>query len=194
MGSGAYRVMPNAELCSGSLRLSAVQPDHIERIRKWRNAQMDVLRQSHPISAQDQKRYFEESVWPDKIVKNPKQILLAIEEEGELIGYGGIVHINWEHRRAEVSFLLSEEIEAVPVKRAQVFLDFLKLMKKLSFAELSLNRLTTEIFAHRQRHIETVEAAGYKHEGVLREHNIIDGKYVDSILHAVNARDRCVKE
>ena len=33
--------------------LETVQPEHIEKIRKWRNEQLEVLRQSKPISKDD---------------------------------------------------------------------------------------------------------------------------------------------
>ncbi|TQV82076.1 GNAT family N-acetyltransferase [Denitrobaculum tricleocarpae] len=189
VGSGTYRVMPNSELLSGSLCMSAIQPEHIELVRQWRNAQMDELRQSHPITPEEQEKFFKENVWPDKAVDKPAQILLAIKEGRRLIGYGGLVYINWEHRRAEVSFLLSEEVEALPDQRSQVFLDFLNSIKALSFVDLGLNRLTTETFAHRTRHIETLETAGFKREGTLREHIVMNGKYANSILHAVIASD-----
>ncbi|WP_246116716.1 GNAT family N-acetyltransferase [Denitrobaculum tricleocarpae] len=169
--------------------MSAIQPEHIELVRQWRNAQMDELRQSHPITPEEQEKFFKENVWPDKAVDKPAQILLAIKEGRRLIGYGGLVYINWEHRRAEVSFLLSEEVEALPDQRSQVFLDFLNSIKALSFVDLGLNRLTTETFAHRTRHIETLETAGFKREGTLREHIVMNGKYANSILHAVIASD-----
>ncbi|MEM7615262.1 MAG: GNAT family N-acetyltransferase [Pseudomonadota bacterium] len=184
-----YRVMPNAHLRRGALCVSALQPRHIEAVRIWRNAQMDVLRQTHPITAAAQRAYFETHVWPEKPRDTPRQILLAIAREGTLIGYGGLVHIDWPSRRAEVSFLVDPALERQPKARAEVFLGYLKLVQNLAFDDLSLNRLTTETYAQRTGHIDTLEAAGFRLEGTLREHVVIDGTKTASLLHGILASD-----
>ncbi|WP_416738934.1 GNAT family N-acetyltransferase [Pseudomonas sp. NFX71] len=99
-----YRVMPTPTLSDGVLEVRAVQPADIEAIRQWRNAQMDVLRQTAPISPDQQAHYFAEHVWPQTESLEPTQVLVALERAGVLIGYGGLVHISWVNRRAEVSF------------------------------------------------------------------------------------------
>src|SRR6056297_2367074 len=101
-GTGPYRAMPRARISLGGLALRAVEPGDIEAIRQWRNAQMDVLRQTAPISPEGQARYFAAHVWPEKPKPVPNQILLAIERNGDLVGYGGLVHISWSNRRAEL--------------------------------------------------------------------------------------------
>lgn len=193
-GFGHYKVMPNDELLSGSLRVVAIQPDHIENVRLWRNAQMDSLRQTQPITPEEQLKYFSTHVWPEKPTNAPRRILLAIEEQAKLIGYGGLVYIDWENRRAEVSFLLAGAVEAQPDRRSKVFYDFLNAMKVLAFADLSLNRLFTETFANRARHIQTLETAGFKREGILREHVMINSAFVDSVFHGAIASDEQVKK
>ena len=63
--TGGYRVMPRPRLGDAALSLRAIGEQDIESVRLWRNAQMDVLRQSVPISPPAQVRYFSEKVWPD---------------------------------------------------------------------------------------------------------------------------------
>jgi len=189
-GSGPYRVMPRARLASGELALRAVEPGDIEVIRQWRNAQMDVLRQTAPISPEGQARYFAAHVWPEKPKPEPNQILLAIERSGDLIGYGGLVHISWANRRAELSFLLASEFERLSDTRAAVFTAFLGLVRELAFADLGLNRVFTETFAHRTRHIASLEAAGFRKEGSLREHVVVDGVKTDALVHGCLASDQ----
>lgn len=55
----------------------------------------------------------------------PSQVLVALERAGVLIGYGGLVHISWANRRAEVSFLLTPELEKNPDELIALFLRFL---------------------------------------------------------------------
>jgi len=59
----------------------------------------------------------------------------------------------------------------------------LTLIKAVAFDYLKFNRLFTETFNIRQFHISTLESNGFIREGVLKEHVIINGKYVDSIFH-----------
>lgn len=189
IGAGPYHCMPLAELRDGSRAVRAVDPEHIETIRRWRNAQMDVLRQAEPITPEAQQRYFEQTVWPDKQVENPHNILLIYLREGQPIGYGGLVHIAWEHKRAELSFLLDPRHERQSDRRAILFARFLQLMKRLAFEDLRLNRLYTETFATRRQHMETLEQAGFRREGCLRQHVRLDGQAIDSIMHGCISGD-----
>lgn len=165
--------------------MRAVYPGDIEAIRQWRNAQMDVLRQTSVISVEAQRRYFEEHIWPDKVSRYPRQILLAIESDGNLVGYGGLVHIAWEDKRAELSFLLDPRLEQNPVARATLFSRFLRIIQVLAFEDLTLSRLWTETYAHRAAHISTIEASGFQSEGRLRKHVTIEGKPTDCLLHGL---------
>ena len=189
MNEDKYRVMPRASLEDGILSFRAVNSKDIESIRQWRNAQMDVLRQGVLITSEAQKCYFAEYVWPDKSRLQPSQILLAIERHGELIGYGGLVHISWEDQRAEISFLLAPFIESNSQFRAEIFSIFLKHIQVLAFEDLKLSRLWTETFAHRADHLRVLEAAGFRFEGRLRGHVIICGRPIDSLLHGLLANE-----
>lgn len=184
-----YVVMPRPTLANDALRLRAVQRADIEPIRQWRNAQMEVLRQTAPVSPEEQERYFSSKVWPEMGRTDPVQILLAIESENELIGYGGLVHVSWPNQRAEVSFLVAPAVESVPDTRSAVFASFLGLVQELAFEDLGLRRLTTETFESRTRHMATLEAAGFVREGVLREHVLIRGVPANSIIHGLLAQD-----
>ena len=184
-----YAAMPRATVTEDNIVLRAVTPDDIEDIRCWRNTQMSVLRQTHIISKNEQEHYFETYVWPDKSSSNPKQILLAIELDRAFIGYGGLVHIDWEARRAEISFLLNPQLENDGSALSLIFEKYLRLIHKLSFVDLKLNKLTTETYAHRHVHIEILSRCGHKLEGTLKQHVIVDGVAVDSLLHGLLATE-----
>ncbi|HEX2825378.1 MAG TPA: GNAT family N-acetyltransferase [Burkholderiales bacterium] len=160
-----------------------VQAEHVEAIRQWRNAQRDVLRQRDEITPQQQQRYYEAQIWPDMARRQPSNVLFAYSERDTLIGYGGLVHIAWEHRRAELSFLLDPRRAGDREGYARDFAAFLELMKQVAFRALALNRLFTETFAIRTHHIEILESCGFRPEGAMREHVIIDGMPIDSLLH-----------
>ncbi len=186
-GAGSYAVMPRAHFTGGDLQFRAIEPEDIEPVRQWRNAQMDVLRQTAPISPEGQKSYFSTRVWPEKSKNEPAQILLAIERRGELIGYCGFVHISWPNRRAELSFLLVPDLQRDLKLSSRYFEEFLKLAKTIAFDDLGLARLTTETFATRDGVIASLERCGFRREGRLVHHVVVDGRRVDSLVHGCNA-------
>jgi RimJ/RimL family protein N-acetyltransferase len=178
-----YLCMSHPRLDRSAYSFTAVQPEDIESIRQWRNSQIDVLRQPAPITCEQQQQYYATHIWPDTERPHPANLLLSYCSEGRLIGYGGLVHIAWDHMRAEVSFLLDPERAADPGQYGEDFTNFLALMKELAFEELGLRRLFTETYAHRHLHISLLQKSGFCREGVLRQHVLIDGNPVDSLIH-----------
>lgn len=188
-GAGHYRVMPRPVLTEGPILVRALEPEDIEPIRRWRNAQIDVLRQSRPIAPQEQIDYFAGAVWPDKASDTPANILLALVENDRLAGYGGLVHIVWDYGRAEVSFLLDPEIPRDEPEVGVLFTIWLRMMKRLAFEDLGLSRLTAETFAMRKLYIRVLEESGFRREGVLRQHVRVDGRAMDALVHGCLASD-----
>lgn len=189
-GAGPYRVMSNRPVLSdGSVVVRAVEPEHIEAIRCWRNAQIDVLRQSRAITAEEQVAYFERAVWPDKSSDRPANILLGLFEDGRMIGYGGLVHIAWDYRRAEISFLLATEIAQDEAVVSTLFATWLRQMQRLAFEDLGLSRLTTETYAMRTLHLRILDQAGFQREGLLRQHVRVGGRPMDAVIHGCLASD-----
>jgi RimJ/RimL family protein N-acetyltransferase len=197
-GTGPWRCMPRPRLSGGGLTVSAVEPAHIEDIRCWRNAQLEVLRQAHPIAPAEQQAYFSTHIWPEKEREEPRNVLLVIAEapevgdatpSGRVIGYGGLVHIAWPYQRAEVSFLLEPSLARQPQVQLDVFVRFMRLMQTLAFVDLGLVRLTSETYAFRTGHIAALERCGFVREGVLRDHVVVDGARCDAVLHGCLARD-----
>lgn len=180
----AYRCMPRTKISDGLFSIQAVQPCHIQDIRQWRNAQMDVLRQLAIITAEEQETYYHKYIWPVMSSPQPKNILLAYMKNDNLIGYGGLVHIAWEHRRAEISFLLNSDLAGTYEDYTLHFPTFLRLMKTLAFDDLGLNRLSTETYAIRKSYISALETSGFHREGILRHNVTINLSPVDSFIHS----------
>ena len=178
-----YKCLPQEKITIGNYSIETVQDADIESIRCWRNSQMDVLRQSKSISEEEQIKYYQNVIWPSMNEPNPKTILLRYLLDEKLIGYGGLVNIAWEHRRAEVSFLLNPSLAAEMDTYANCYSNFLSLLKELSFEDLGFKRLFTETYAIRKHHISILESNGFRVEGVLKNHIYIDDDPVDSIIH-----------
>jgi hypothetical protein len=149
----------------------------------WRNSQLKVLRQSHPITPDQQACYFQKTILPSYSEVRPKQILFSYLENQKLVGYGGLVHIAWEDRRAEVSFLV-DPVRASDIQIYELdFSNYLHMIQEIAFEHLGFNRIFTETYDIRPQHIRILEMCGFELEGRLRAHVWIDGNPVDSLLH-----------
>ena len=74
-----YQCLPKRLYQQGNYTLEAVQSEHIEKLRQWRNEQMDILRQSNPISKDDQIQYYEKNILSELNSDCPDNILLSLK-------------------------------------------------------------------------------------------------------------------
>lgn len=175
--------MSETSFVNGDYALTPVRQEDIENIRNWRNSQLDVLRQPKPISRAEQQIYYDDNIWPAMRQKEPDTVLLSYFMKGVLIGYGGLVHISWQDRRGEVSFLLDPSLPKLRETYGVIFSNFLELLKRIAFEQLALNRIFTETYDIRDEHIKVLESSGFVREGVMRQHVIINGEMTDSVIH-----------
>ena len=161
-----------------------IRKSDMESIRQWRNEQIDILRQKYPITKDEQRRYYENNIKPLFNKEKPIQILFSYLLKDELIGYGGLTNIDWESKRAEISFLLETSKNNDSEIYSKEFSIFLDLIKRVSFEEMLFHKLFTETYDIRQIHINILGKNGFILEGRLKEHKLIDGRYIDSLIHA----------
>jgi RimJ/RimL family protein N-acetyltransferase len=185
MSSYFYKCLDRQEWVYEDYGLKVISPVEIETIRLWRNMQMDILRQAKTISKAEQEDYFSKYIWPEMDTDKPKNILLCFYYKDIFIGYGGLVHIAWEAKRAEISFLLNNQDKANLNLYGKHFMAFLKLIKNISFLDLRLEKIFTETYAIRPHHIELLESSGMVLEGVLRNHVLVGDKLVNSLMHGI---------
>ena len=180
--SPGYIILKGFSSTFRGYELTSIKMQDSEKIMKWRNEQISALRQSAPLTALEQKNYFENVVKPSLSQKQPELILLRFTFENVLIGYGGLVHIDWINQRAEVSFLLDTERGKDTFQYGRDCSIFLNLLMKCSFDALDLNKISTYSYSQRAFHVNAVEASGFRREGVLREDTQVDGQWVDAVI------------
>jgi RimJ/RimL family protein N-acetyltransferase len=168
---------------SKGLGFLEIEPQHLEIIRTWRNQQLEVLRQKVKITEEEQASYCQTGAWPEMIRVYPKQMIYMLEAEGEPVGYGGLVHIDWDHLRAEISFLLAPALERDETSKARFFSLFLSQISDVAFRSLGLNRVYAETYSTRSDHIKILEKCNFVHEGTKRGHVMIGDCFVDSVFH-----------
>ncbi|HMR86859.1 MAG TPA: GNAT family N-acetyltransferase, partial [Saprospiraceae bacterium] len=99
-----YKSLNLAEISDGQYKIVPIRYEDRLNIMKWRNEQMYHLRQSKPLTEEEQERYFTNVVAQLFDKEQPDQILFSYLEGDVCIGYGGLVHINWIDKNAELSF------------------------------------------------------------------------------------------
>lgn len=151
-------------------------------IMKWRNEQIYHLRQAKPLTETDQKNYFDNVVAKLFEQEKPNQILFSFLKNGECIGYGGLVHINWVDRNAEISFIMDTALE-------EDFFDFhwssyLSLIEKVAFEQLKFHKIFTYAFDLRPHLYPMLIKNGFAEDACLKEHCYFEGKFIDVLIHA----------
>lgn len=180
----AYACAPTLGGRHGAYAMRPIGWADREPIRRWRNEQIDVLRQRAPLTPADQDAYYRGVVGPQLDQLEPPQVLVAVDLAGTLVGYGGVVHLAWGDRRGEISFLTDTDRLADATFAAD-WRAYLAMIVPAARDQLRLHKLTTETYAFRTGLIPLLEEAGFEREGVLREHNDVDGVWVDSLAHGL---------
>jgi RimJ/RimL family protein N-acetyltransferase len=151
-------------------------------IMKWRNEQIYHLRQAKPLTEEDQNAYFENVVAKLFDQEQPNQILFSFLKGEECIGYGGLVHINWIDKNAEISFVMNSALEREYFKT--YWQKFISLIEMVAVEELKLHKIFTYAFDLRPKLYEALEKSGLKQEAILSDHCFFEDKFIDVIIHS----------
>jgi RimJ/RimL family protein N-acetyltransferase len=161
------------------ITFSNIKIEYLPFLKKWRNEQIDILRQTKILTQKDQLEWFK------KIKKNKDQKLFAILDNKKFIGYCGLVYIDFRHKRAELSFLVdTNRADSKNIYRND-FLAVLNMLCDYGFKKLDLNKIFVETISYRKNHIEILEEFGFKEEAVLKKQYFKKGKFCDSIIHSI---------
>ena len=151
-------------------------------IMKWRNEQIHHLRQKNPLSAEDQENYFSNVVNKIFTQDKPEQILFSFLQNDTCIGYGGLVHINWPDKNAEISFIMDTAQEKENFEK--YWSVYLSLIEKVAFQELKIHKIQTYAYDLRPHLYPIFASVGLVRDARLRDHKYIDGAFVDVIIHS----------
>src|SRR5690554_2387511 len=177
-----YKALSNQLFKSGDYTLVPIRMEDRYAIMQWRNEQLYHLRQKEPLTREQQDWYFNNVVASLFDQEKPDQILFSFLKNGKCIGYGGLVHINWTDRNAEISFVMDTSLEKNHFQ--EYWGIYLGLIDQLAFEELKLHKIYTWAFDLRPLLYEALEANGFEKEARLRGHCLFEGRFVDVIIHS----------
>lgn len=178
----SYKVLNKQVFKSDNYSIVPIRFEDRLEIMKWRNEQIFHLRQNKPLTEEDQNRYFETVVSKLFDQENPTQILFSYLEGDQCIGYGGLVHINWNDKNAEISFIMNTQLENECFEFH--WIKYLELLEQVAFSELSLHKIYTYAFDLRPYIYQIFENLGFYKEAVLKEHVLFEKRYIDVVIHS----------
>lgn len=177
-----YKCLNKQVYSKGKYSIVPIRYEDRMLIKKWRNEQIYHLRQNKPLTEEDQENYFKNVVSKLFEQDKPNQILFSYLQRGVCIGYGGLVHINWIDRNAEISFIINTELEDSEfIKHWSTYLD---LIEDIGFNDLQMHKLYTYAFDLRHHLYIALELNNYKKEATLKEHCFFNDKFIDVIIHS----------
>ncbi len=178
----SYRCIRKQTFTNGVYTLVPIRHEDRYLIMQWRNEQMYHLRQNAPLTKEQQDLYFNTVVASLFEQERPGQILFSYLGNDKCIGYGGLVHIDWVHQHAEISFIMDTRLETNSFEWH--WKNYLTMIEELAFSELKLHKVFTYAYNLRPLLYTALEASGYSREAVLKEHCFFDGRFVDVVIHS----------
>ena len=164
----AFKCLKQQVFQSGEYKLVPLRHEDRYDIMRWRNEQIYHLRQSEQLTVDIQDAYFDNTIAPLFNEEKPSQILFSFLEVNECIGYGGLVHINWIDRNAEVSFIMNTRLEEESFSKNWSM--FLKCLEQLALDELEFHKNFIYAFDLRPDLYEVLELDGYFKDARLKDH------------------------
>jgi ribosomal-protein-serine acetyltransferase len=109
----------------------------------------------------------------------------ALLLDGQMVGVGGFISVNWESRSTELGYWLAEEHQGrgLMTKTVSALVDH-------AFGEWDLNRVEVHAAAENRRSRAIPERLGFQQEGILRDYERIGDRYVDIVVYSLLARER----
>lgn len=178
-----YKALHKQIFTSGRYSLVPIRFEDRYDIMHWRNEQIYHLRQVKPLTKEDQDVYFENVVAKLFDQEQPNQILFSFLEDGICIGYGGLVHINWIDKNAEVSFIIDTKLESEYFSFQ--WKNYLQILKQVAFGSLSLHKTYVYAFDLRPHLYMALEEAGYFFDCRLKNHCFYNNEFKDVVIYSL---------
>ncbi|MEQ6121655.1 GNAT family N-acetyltransferase [Reichenbachiella sp. MALMAid0571] len=175
-----YKILKRQKFVSGDYSIVPIRLDDRYDVMKWRNEQIYHLRQNRPLTKKDQDYYFKNVLSKLFEEVRPNQALFSYLQKDTCIGYGGLVHINWIDKNAEISFIMDTELEKKSFHSN--WTKFLSLIEEVAFKDLNLHKIYVYAFDLRPHLYKALEQNKYFPDARLKEHCFFNNKYIDVVI------------
>ena len=178
----SYKAIRQQKFSFNSYSIVPIRYEDRMDILKWRNEQVYHLRQDKPLTEADQEFYFNTVINKLYDKEKPSQLLFSFLKDEICIGYGGLVHINWVDKNAEISFIMNSDLEEEYFQFHWSI--FLGRIESLAFEELGFHKLYVYAFDLRPNLYEVLLSSGYFRDATLKQHCYFNDKFIDVVIHS----------
>jgi len=179
----ADRKPPVVFLEGEHLYLRPLELSDLDRCHRWINDPQTRLPLGSflPASEKAEREYIENATGTQDNI----QFAIVLKDGDRHIGGTGLHDVRWKDRAAVFGLLIGEK----DFRGKGYGGEATRLMLRYAFETLNLNRVELWVFASNQPAIRAYEKSGYVREGIRREYSFIEGKYVDSFVYSILARE-----
>lgn len=149
---------------------------------RWRNEQVYHLRQDGLLTKEDQDDYFKNVVSKQFEQDKPDQMLFSFLKANTCIGYGGLVHINWIDKNAEISFVINTSLEQDNFKN--YWSSYLNMIEEIAFEQLFFRKVYVYAFDLRPHLYRALEENQFFLDGRLKDHCRFNESYIDVVIYS----------
>ena len=156
--------------------LRKLESTDLERTWVWMNDPGVYLKigTQVPISRSAQQKWFERTDQAsDKII-----FAICLKESENHIGTVSLDNIDNRHRPARLSIFIGDDSN----RGKSIGSRALRLLAEYAFNFLNLNRIWCKTSAGDEHITRYYEKLGFQLEGAMRQHEFIDGQYVDKLI------------
>ncbi len=179
-----YKCLTENTFKSGAYSLVPLRDEDKYVIMQWRNEQIDILRQKQLLATEQQEIYFATVVNELFNQEKPQQLLFSFLKDNILIGYGGLVHIDWESKNAEISFLLETKRNTDKNQFIDDFNIYLSILKDIANTQLNFTKIYTYAYDIRPYLYDALNISGFVEEARLKNHIVVNQKNYDVLIHS----------
>lgn len=113
-----------------------------------------------------------------------KNVPFVVEVDGEPVGTVSLWGIDLHNRRAHLGITMG------PQARGKGYgTDAIRVLLRYAFLDRGLNRVQLETLASNEQALSAYRRAGFVQEGIAREDNWIEGRFVDQVVMSVLAAE-----
>jgi RimJ/RimL family protein N-acetyltransferase len=156
--------------------LRKLESTDLERTWTWINDPGVYLKigSQVPVSKSAQMKWFERADQSsDKII-----FAICIKEGDVHVGNVSLDSIETRHRTARLSIFLGDAAQ----RGKSIGSRAIRLLSAYAFNFLNLNKIWCKATAGDNKIVHFYENLGFKVEGLMRQHEFIDGRYVDKLI------------
>ena len=179
-----YTALRNQVFSIGEYKIVPIRNEDRFDIMKWRNDQIYHLRQSKILTKDDQTKYFKNIIDELFVVDNPTQLLFSFLYNGNCIGYGGLVHIDWKKQNAEISFIMDTDLEIFFFKKYWV--KFLSLIEQVAFNDLNFKKIFIYAYDVRKHLYPILIENNYTLTERIKNNYKFNNKGLDALIYSKN--------